>query len=128
VCRPLANLRVRARHAVVARHCDFQAAAQRRAMNRHHHGFRAIFNSREQGIQSDVAILLAGRDLAEFFDVGSSDERATASDQHSGANARVGHDLFDRFPDPFRDAGTERVDRRIVDGDDGNVVIASKLD
>ncbi len=36
-------------------------------------------------------------------------------------------DLIERFGNAFGDAGAERVDRRIVDGDDGDVVVFCEL-
>ena len=40
----LANLRTGRRHAVVTRHGQFQAAAERGAVNRHHHRLGAVFD------------------------------------------------------------------------------------
>jgi hypothetical protein len=47
-------------------------------------------------------------------------EAAPAADQDHCLDAVVLHALLQRFVNPFRDAGAQRVDRRIVDRDDAN--------
>ena len=62
----------------------------------------------------------------EHLDVGAGDERRAGAHQHDGVGRRVGVRALDRLVDRFPHRGAQRVDRRVVDGQDrdaiGNVV------
>ena len=61
--------------------------------------------------------------LAELADVGARDEGAAATDDDHGADARVRRTLGDGVRQPLAYALRERVDGRIVDGDDADAAL-----
>ena len=105
-------------------HRGFHSAAERRAVNRGDHRLRAIFNRLDHFQKVEVSFALARSDLAEFLDVSAGDERPAAADQNPAFDRIVVSDLLDGRRNAFRHAGAERVDRRVVDGDDADFAIA----
>jgi hypothetical protein len=104
----------------MTRHRDFHAAAERVAVNCRHEWFGRVLHAAEERMRPrrPAQCVLRRLQQVEHLDVRSGDERRAAADQHDGVGRRVGvralHALVDRFPH----RGTERVDRRIVDGQD----------
>ncbi len=97
-------------------------------MNRHYDRLGAILNTSKQRIQSDITALFARRDLAEFFDVCAGDECAACADQDRRPRLGVGGELLDSAANAFRNAGTERIYRRVVDRNDCDVPVVGELD
>ena len=124
----LSDLRAGHGDAVVAGHGHFQAAAESRAVNRHHHRLGAVFYFQQKREQSGAGFCLARSHLGEFFDVGARDESAAASDDDGGDHGAVCVDLIDGFGNSFGHAGADGIHRRIIDGDDGNVAVFRELD
>ena len=69
-----------------------------------------------------------GAALAEVADVCARDEAAAVTDQDHGVDGGVGLCLMEAGDDPLGDAGGEGVDRRVVDDDDADVVVAFEAD
>src|SRR5208337_2989396 len=67
----------------------------------------------------------SGGHLAEFFDVGSGNESAACSDDNCSFDCGVSIYFIDCRPDGLRHARTEGVHRRVVDGDDGDIILSS---
>ena len=67
-----------------------------------------------------VSESLARLQQLEDLDVGAGDERGARADQHDRVGAGVGDGARDRLVDRFPHARAQRVDRRVVDGDDGD--------
>ena len=61
-------------------------------------------------------------ELLEDVDVRAGDERRAGADEDDGVRGRIVAGALDRVADRFGNAGTQRIHRRIVDGDDGNTV------
>ncbi len=122
----LTHLRVRHSDAVMAGLRQLQAAAEGRAVNRADDGFRTVLDDREHRVQTLVAFLLAGGDLAELLDVSPRDECAAAADQHDRFDRRVGAGRLHVFDHPFGDARAQRVNGRIVDRHDRDVTVLGK--
>jgi hypothetical protein len=61
--------------------------------------------------------------LAKLTDIGAGDEAAACTDHHHGLDARVCLALLERFDDAIANAGSERVDGRVVDGDDADPIL-----
>src|SRR5947207_8820911 len=96
-----------------------EPAAERKAVNRS--------NDRLLRTLEDVDGALADRGswpaLAELADVRAGDERAPCANQHHRLHGRILFALGEGGQDTFGHAGAQRVDGRIVDGDDANAVL-----
>ena len=77
-------------------------------------------------MQAFAAFLLARGDLPELPNVGTGNERLSGADQHNSLHALGRLGLVDRFDDPLGHARTERVDGRVVHGDDADLTILDK--
>src|SRR5712692_1486639 len=108
-------------------HGQFQTAAERSTVNRHHNWLPAILNPEQHGQHSRASLSLAGRHLFKFLDIRAGDEGAASPNEHRRFDAFISVDLFDRSEDPLRYARAQSVDRRIVNGDDGYFVVLSEL-
>jgi hypothetical protein len=110
--------------AVVACHRDLEAAAERVAVNRGDERFADVLDGPEAGVHRRRALerLRARLQRLEDVDVRAGDEGRSRADQDDGVRRLVLAGAGDRFGDRFRHAGTERVDRRIVHGEDGDVL------
>ena len=102
-------------------HSEFQSAAKRHSMNRHHHRLDAVFDVKQQGEQS-AAGLFSRRHLAEFLDVCPGDKSAAAADNDRCLDGRVAVHLIDRRPKSLWYARTESVHRRVVNRHDRDIV------
>ena len=120
-------MRIGRGNTVVTGHREFESAAKRSPVNRNHDRLAAIFNLQEKRQQPGAALAFAGSHLAEFFDIRASDERAAATDQNSRLHSGIFDELCNGFADAFRHAGTQRIHRRIVNRDDGNVAVLCDL-
>ncbi len=114
-----------ARHgdAVMAGERHLEPAAERIAMDRRDHRFRAVV----EHVVGAPAGWRGGRP-AELADVGAGDKAAAGADQHHGLDRWVGIAAVDRTDDALRHAGRQRVDRRVVDRDDTNIAILLETD
>ena len=65
--------------------------------------------------------------LGKFLDVRAGNKSTAASDQNGSFQPVVFVQLVDGLRNPFRDSRTQRVYRRIVDGDDADVPGLRKL-
>jgi hypothetical protein len=112
-------------HAVVAGHGEFESAAERGAVDGTHDRLGTIFDAPQQRVDAMRAVdgNFAVGDGAEDLDIGAGDECIARADQHDGFDGRVGGGACHARVDAFGHAGAEGVDGRIVDGDDGNVVL-----
>ena len=116
----LTNLRASNGNAIVASHGSFHPAAQCRPVNSGDDGLAAIFDFQEQRKQTGSARLSRGH-LFQLLDVRTGNESAAASDQHGGFQSVVLLQLVDGIGNSLGHAGTQSVDRRVVDGDDADV-------
>ena len=66
--------------------------------------------------------LLTRLELFEDVDIGARNKRRARPNHHNGIDAVVFSCTLDSLADALRDTGTERVDRRIIDGDDGDTL------
>ena len=76
----------------------------------------------------DVGQVRRLRRLAEFGDVGAGDEGAAGADEHDRAVRGVVARLHQRVRQAGAHRVPERIDRRIVDRDDGDVAVSTQAD
>ena len=112
-------------HAIVAGHRGLQAAAECLAVDRHHHRLRALLDRRRNG-SSVRPRLLPAHNLAELPYVGAGDEGPARAHHHDGLHVRIGRRAFDGGLNRFGNSRAQRVHRRIIDRDDGNLFLAGK--
>ena len=67
--------------------------------------------------------LFARLQRAEDLDVGARDERRAGADQDHRIDIGVGASARDRGLDAFKHSRSERIDRRIVDGENGDAIL-----
>ena len=79
---------VAARHAVVAGHRQFQPAAERGAVHRHHHGLGAVLDAAEEVVHVGRPRHVAPGHALEPLDVGAGHERAARAHHHDGPRPR----------------------------------------
>ena len=118
----LADERVRHGDAEVAGHGDLETAAERRAVNRHDHGLAAVLDARQQRVHVARRLAVAPRRTLEAVDIGAGDERPARAHEHDRRHRLVALRGVEGLDDGFGNAGTERIDGGIVDGDDGDGV------
>ena len=111
----LAHLRVGDRNAVVTGHGQFEAAAERGAVQRHDHRLRAVLEAGEDVVHVGRAAARAPGQLFQPLDVGAGDERPSGSGDDDPAHRRVCLGLRDGGIDAVRHLLAERVYRRVVD-------------
>ncbi|MCY1542238.1 hypothetical protein D9M68_779760 [compost metagenome] len=111
----------RQRDAVMRGQRHFQPAAQRGAVQHGHHGLGAGFD-----LVAEVGQDGRLRRFAEFADVGAGDEVPPGAGQHDGAHLRVRLGVADGRSQVGAHGGAQRIDRRMVDGDDKYVFIAAR--
>ena len=98
---------------------QFQPAAERRAVDGRDGRLGDRFQRRDDGAQ----LRLLHR-LAEFGDVGAGDEGPSGAGDDDGRDGRIVAQRGQRLHQRLADMEAQRVDRRIVDGDDCDVVLA----
>src|SRR5271168_361839 len=111
----------------MARHGELKAAAKRASMNSHDDWFAAILDFQKERRQLYSSASFARSDFAEFLDVRAGNESFSAAYQHGRFDGFVFVDLLNRGSNAFRHARTESIHRGIIDGDDGDAVVFSKL-
>jgi len=111
----------------MAGHRDFESSAERRPVDRHHHGFHRIFNFKERGRKREPRPRTGG-DFSKLFNVGSGDEGSPPADHDNRRHLRRGIRLLDPFQNPFGNAGAQCIHRWILDGNDSNVAVSRVLD
>ncbi len=97
---------------------DFESAAERGAVYCGDDGLPACLDA-----VADVGQRRRLRRLAELANVSPGDEVAPGADEQHGGDARVGVGGFDRGEKAAPHLGTERVDGRVVDGDDEDAAV-----
>ena len=102
---------------------QLEPAAERRAVHRRDGRLLHLVEHRDH---VDQARRL--RRLAELRDVGAGDERAPRAGEDDGFDARVVTRRDDVFHDALAHAMAQRIHGRIVDGDDGDVAVATQTD
>jgi hypothetical protein len=107
----------------VARHGDLETAAQRRAMQRRHHGFLERIERFTQ-----IGGTHVGRRSVEFGDVGARDKRAPGTGQHHGTDVGGRTGFAQRGQQLATQGRGQRIDRRPVDLDEGDVAVALDAD
>jgi hypothetical protein len=95
-------------------------------MNRYNNWLQ-VFDLHQERQQSGASLNLAGSDFAEFLDVRAGDKSTPASNQDRRFNTVIGADLTNSSRDSFRYRGTQGIHRRIIDGDDGDLLIPGEL-
>ena len=115
----------RRRHgdAAMAGERHLEAAAQCRAVHRRDHRFR---HRLDQG--DDLAEAGRLRRLAEFGDVGAGEKGAPGAGDHHGVDRRVIARPAQRLDEACPHFVLQRIDRRIVDGDDRNPALLPQID
>ena len=111
------ELRARHREPVMRGERDFEAAAERRAVQRDHDRLRARFDP--------LAYIRQRRRrdrLAELADVGARDEVAAGADDQHRPDRVVGLRGVERVGEAAPHLGGQRVDGRMVDRDDEHLV------
>ena len=102
----LADFGVGRHHAVVAGHGDFEAAAERVAVDRGHERLGRVLDAHEPRVRAfgSRQRLLARFQRAEDLDVGARDERRAGADQDDRIDAGVGASARDCGFDAFEHA------------------------
>jgi hypothetical protein len=86
------------------------------------HRLRAVFYRKKER-QKALAFFLAGGDPAELLYIGPGYKGAASAYQDGGLDFGICGYLIDCRSYPFGHAGAERIDGRVVDGNDGNVAV-----
>ena len=111
------------RDAVVAAERELEPTAERRAVEGGDNRLRAsVVELDHVGERRSLG------GLAELGDVGARDERATLPDEHDGLDLGVGEGLRVGVDQPLAHRLAERVDGRIVDGDDSDMATLLEQD
>ena len=118
-----AEPRARGRDAEMAAHRQLKPAAERRAVHRRD---RRLFHLVQRRDHLDERGRL--RRLAELGDVGAGHERAARAGDHDGLDRGVVARRDHAFLDALAHAMAQRIHGRIVDGDDGDVAVATQTD
>ena len=110
--------------AVVAGHRELETAAERVAVNRRDERLADVLDVRQARVHGPRPLerLLARLQLLEDVDVGAGDERRAGADQDDRVGGGIVARALDGVADAFRNARAERVDGRVVDGDDGDAI------
>ena len=110
------------RNAEVTAERGFQAAAERGAVDRGDDRFR-------RGVERIDHFMQAGRlrRLAKFGDVSPGDEGAAGTGEYDRLHLGVRDRRIDLFEDAATNCRAQRVDRRIVDRDDGDAIPMLRL-
>ncbi len=118
-----AEFRLGIADAVVCAQRNLQAAAECSAVDGSDYRHRCAFHGVLHGRQGGTA-----RRLAEFADIGAGNEGAAGAHQHSRSDGAVSSHGGKRAGQPVAHIGRQGVHRRRIDGDDGNIAIARKID
>ncbi len=118
-----AHLHIVRRTSEVTGERDFEPAAEHRAVKRGDDRLPAGFYAQEHVVQQRLL-----RGLIHFLDVGAGDEVASRAVEDDGLDRRVFVRLDDRRKQAFSDRMRDRVDRRIVDGDERDVAVPLERD
>ena len=118
-----ADARFRRGNPIVAGERQLEAAAERGAVQCRDHRLRQRLDRGD-----DLAQARGLRRLAEFGDVGTGEKRAPRAGDHHRIDCIVIADPAQRLGEPGADLVLQRIDRRIVGGDDRDPAIAAKID
>ena len=100
-----------------------EPAAERRPVQRRDDRLRHAFDRGD-----DLAEARRLRRLAEFGDVGAGKKGASGAGDHHGFDRRIVARSAQRFGKPGAHLVLERVDRRVVGGNDGDLAIPAEID
>ena len=97
-------------------------------MNGRHDRLRRVLDSPQQHVHAcgTRERELARAQRCEDVDVGASDERVPGPDQDNRVDGPVGGPSRDGLTELVPDLGAESIDRRVVDGEDGDAVPDSR--
>jgi hypothetical protein len=123
----LANLSTRQCNPVMAGHRQLKTSAKRRAVKRRHHRLAEIFHAHQQRLQAFTTNNFAGRAFTRLLDISPSDKRAAGANKDHSLDGPILLDLRDGGGDAGGHCGTQRVHRRIIDGDDRDTVSLCEL-
>ena len=120
----LTHPRVAKRDAVVAGHRQLEPAAERRAVNRHHHRLGGVFDAREQVMNVGSARRRGSHAACSRSAMSAPATNVRPAPMTTMARtARIGAGLVERRESAPRHARAQRVDRRVVDDDKGDRVL-----
>ena len=111
----------RRRHPEMAAERDFEAAAERRAVHRGDHRLFARLDRRDHVERGRLS-----RRLAELADVGAGNEGAPGADDDDRGGAGIRPRPRHRIDETGPQREAQRIDRRIVDGDDGDIAVIAQ--
>ena len=94
---------------------ELEPAAQRGAVDRGDDGFFDVVQPIDHGHQMGLAC-----GLIEFADIGAGGECASRADQHDRVGGIIRGGAFHAGDDALAHRMRQRVDRRVVDGQDGD--------
>jgi hypothetical protein len=103
-------------------HGQLEPTAERRAMNGEHDRLGGVFDAHEQVMEIGRLDVGIPRRPFQVPDVGAGDEGAPGASDHDGTNGWMGTCLIKGANQPLGHAWTQRVDRRVVDFDNCNIV------
>jgi hypothetical protein len=120
----LSDLGVLCRDAVVARHRHFEPASQRVPVDGRDEGLGRVLDALQEGMDARGPRegVVACLQLVEDPDVRPGDERRAGADEDDGFDGPVRACARDSVVQALPDGGTEGVDRRVVDSQDGHSV------
>jgi hypothetical protein len=108
----------------VTRLRNLEAAAERIAMDGRDERFGCVLDPFQQRVRprGSRQRVLAGLQRVEHLDIRTGDERRACADEHDRPGGRISVRARDRLVDTLPHRGTQRIDRRIVDGDDRDAI------
>ncbi len=120
----LSDLRAGDGHAIMAGHCELEPAAERGPVNRRDERFADVLDGLQPRVHDVRSLdrLLACFQLFEDVDIRAGNERRSSTDHHDSVGRRVVPRALDGVANAFGHPGTQRVDGRIVDSDDGDAI------
>ena len=121
----LADPGIASGHAEVARLCDLEAASERVAVNGGDERLVRVLDPFQQrmGARRSRQRILARLQDVEDLDVGAGNERRSGANQHDGFCGSVGVRTCHRLLDLFPHGRAQRIDGRVVDGDDRDTIV-----
>ena len=113
-------------HAIMAGHGGFQAAPERRAVDRGDDGLGRFLNAVQDGVEARPApALAAGSHFPELSDVRAGDKGPAAANQHDRLHGIVFVELLYSAGNSFRHSRAQSVHRRIIYGQDTDVAVSA---
>ena len=104
----------------MATQCQLETAAHDHAVDGCHGGLGTVFQRRDQVEQIR---LLQGFGRTKFFDVSAARKSFASTGDHDGFDCVIGHGLVQTLHESLARGQTQAIDRRIVQGDHGDVAV-----